>query len=46
MEEKVKNIPDFSHLERRKVPEEFTWNAAAEKTVACYREVIHDHHRF
>jgi len=28
MEEKVKNIPDFSHLERRKVPEEFTWNAA------------------
>ena len=30
----------------KRIQNQFTWKAAAEKTVACYREVIRDHHRF
>ena len=29
-----------------RIQNQFTWKRAAEKTVACYREAIHDHHRF
>jgi len=29
-----------------RIQKHFTWKRAAEKTVACYREAIHDHHRF
>ena len=28
-----------------RIQNQFTWKKAAEKTVACYREAIHDHHR-
>jgi len=37
------------HLGRagyKRVQENFTWQKAAEKTVAAYRETIHDHRRF
>ena len=30
----------------KRIQNQFTWKAAAEKTAACYREVIRDHHRF
>ncbi len=30
----------------KRIQNQFTWKAAAEKTVACYREVIRDHGRF
>ncbi|MBW2635383.1 MAG: glycosyltransferase family 4 protein, partial [Deltaproteobacteria bacterium] len=30
----------------RRIQEHFTWQKAAEKTVAAYREVIRDHRRF
>jgi glycosyltransferase involved in cell wall biosynthesis len=30
----------------KRIQNQFTWKAAAEKTVACYREAIRDHHRF
>jgi len=36
----------LGQLGYKRIQNQFTWNAAAEKTVACYREVIHDHHRF
>ena len=29
-----------------RIQNQFTWKVAAEKTVACYREVIRDHRRF
>jgi MMP alpha-(1->4)-mannosyltransferase len=29
-----------------RIQKQFTWKAAAQKTVACYREVIRDHRRF
>jgi len=29
-----------------RIQNQFTWKAAAEKTLSCYREVIRDHHRF
>jgi len=41
--------PDHAHRLGQKgynrILNQFTWRAAAEKTVACYREVIRDHHR-
>ena len=30
----------------QRIQNQFTWKKAAEKTVACYREAILDHHRF
>lgn len=41
--EKAKQMGDAGY---RRVLEHFTWENAARKTVAAYREVIRDHHRY
>ena len=45
----IENPNQARHLGQKgykRIQSQFTWKAAAEKTVACYREVIRDHHRF
>jgi glycosyltransferase involved in cell wall biosynthesis len=48
--QKLMDNPDHALRLGRKgferIQDQFTWKRAAQKTVACYREAIHDHHRF
>ena len=49
----IKSLLDHPEMARhlgragyKRVLRKFTWQKAAEKTVAVYRETIHDHRRF